>query len=328
MTTYRTTERLIFNNSLRRLTKTNRKIVRLYSLSLTRIEESISMFYINYDAEDGIDESQAIFLEQLQHQVVEELRRLDISIKRVISNGFKNNYVNTYYQTGFNIEREINIGKGFRDLTNDYILNYSVLPTDAIKAALTDQIAGHTFLDRLKRDRDVLQFKIREEVFNALTEGLSPRQLASRFGDIDDIFAINKNKAFMTARTELLRAYSLGQDASVQHGIDAGVEFTYSWSATLDDRTRADHIALDKKNPNRIEEDGTPIFIFPSGGETSSPRLSGIAKQDINCRCRRLNQPFDIEPTARVTKLPKGTWETQPSNASYNDWLANLDEVA
>lgn len=323
MTTYKTNEREIYNQALRNVTKANKNIARLYLESFERIEQKIAVQASKIFAGKVKNFDEIARLEQLQESIRQELRSLNVKVNRTISTNWINNYENTYYSTGYNIETEVNLGKGFQNMANGYNLNYSILPSEAISVSLNEQIAGHTFKDRLKRDRDILQFRVREEVAKTLIEGLGPRELAKNLRGIDDIFAINENRAIATSRTELLRAYSLGQDDSVNYAKDAGVEFTFSWSATLDLRTRNDHQILDKNEPDRIV-DGEPIFVFSSGGETTGPRLSGIAKQDINCRCRRLNQPFGIEPTARVTKLKKGSWEKMESNQSYSEWLKAL----
>ena len=40
-----------------------------------------------------------------------------------------------------------------------------------------------------------------------------------------------------------------------------------------------------------------------------------------NCRCRRIGIPFGIEPTARVAKLPDGTWEEVSGDVTAAEWL-------
>jgi len=323
MTTYKTNEREIYNLALKNVTKANRNIARIYLETFEKIEQQLAaqaskIFVGNVRLLDN-----AIRLEQLQFQIQQDLRAMNVKVARTISSNYIQNFENTYYRTGYNVETEVNLGKGFQNMANGYNLNYTILPREAIKASLDERIAGHTFKDRLVRDRDVLRFRTREKVAETLIEGLSPRELSRRLKEMDEAFAIGQARATTTARTELLRAYSIGQDDSANHAKSAGVEFTFSWSSTLDTRTRQDHVIMDKKEADRIE-DGEPVFVLPDGSEGPGPRLIGVASQDINCRCRRLNQPFDIKPTARVTKLPKGKWETQPSNASYTDWLNSL----
>jgi hypothetical protein len=41
------------------------------------------------------------------------------------------------------------------------------------------------------------------------------------------------------------------------------------------------------------------VFIFPNGKTTPGPKRSGVAAQDINCRCRVVAETEGYTPTVR-----------------------------
>jgi len=127
-------------------------------------------------------------------------------------------------------------------------------------------------------------------------------------------------RATRMARTEILRAYSYGNEESTKQAVEAGVSVRYVWDATLDGRTREDHQVMDQKKAEII--DGVPQFTLPNGETTSSPRVNLSAAESINCRCRRLDIPAGFEPTTRVAKV-EGEWK-KVGQVSYTDFKDRL----
>lgn len=90
------------------------------------------------------------------------------------------------------------------------------------------------------------------------------------------------------ARTESITALRAGRREGVLQGIEAGAireeRLSRVWSATLDKRTRDDHVAIDGQ---KVEGIDAP-FVLPDGSRMLYPgdtSMGASASQTINCRC-------------------------------------------
>lgn len=325
--TYIGSQRWIFNNSLKTLTKNKRLLAKIYRESQERIVQKLAGYRLASEVGTALAPKE-IRLQELYNQVDDEIRKLGVKTSGYIRQGFKGSYEETYYQTAFTVEREINIGKGFIDHATGYNLNYPLLPTEAAEGALTQDIAGHTFKDRMLRDRQKLQWLVRQEVAGAITEGISAKDLAKRLESLDNAYLTGEAKSMATARTEMLRAYSLGQERATDEAIQAGVQFDYKWSGTLGSKTRPSHQRADGQKA-KFDENGKPYFMI-NGVKMTSPRLPApdntkpSAGEVIQCRCRRLSLPFGIEPTSRVSKIPGGGYKKEWGSLTYEEWKKGL----
>jgi len=320
--TIRKDETELFNSTLGMVEKRNKAIVDAYGASQERILEKIAKYKL--DIEAGIIRGDFVEarLVELYKQIDDEVARLITSVSGQIRNGYSDVYVNTYYTEAYNFEKAVNNLPG---LTAGYELNYPLLPTEAVTAAFDERIAGNMFVDRMTDMRQDLRFKVRQAVAENIAEGLPVTELRKRIALIDDVYASSRARAMSAARTELLSAYSIGQESATAEAITAGVEFDYIWSSTLDGKVRPDHAKADHQKA--IIKSGLPSFTV-GGVLFSSPRVlhpdntsAKTAGQIINCRCRRLNIPYGITPTNRVGLLPSGEWQDLPWTQTADDWF-------
>lgn len=135
---------------------------------------------------------------------------------------------------------------------------------------------------------------IRQAIRQGIIQGESVPEVTNR---IKDALGMSFNSAERIARTEILRSSGIGNQAAYDQARDAGVEITETWDATLDDRTRSDHAAADGKHRDNI----TGMYSL-FGTEFPGPRRSGIAKQDINCRCVSVGELEGLSPELRAIR--------------------------
>jgi SPP1 gp7 family putative phage head morphogenesis protein len=134
---------------------------------------------------------------------------------------------------------------------------------------------------------------ISQDIRQGIIQGESVPKIAKRLRDS----AITKsyNSAMVIARTETLRAMGIGNQVAYDQARDAGVQIIETWDATLDSRTRASHASADGK----IKDNVTGMYsVF--GGEYPGPRRTGIAKEDINCRCISVGEVGGLSPELRA----------------------------
>lgn len=314
--TYQTAETKLFNDNLKNVEAVNRRIVDVYSKSQKYIAEKLTDYQLKKMSGEFVPLAEEYRLIELYKQIDNEIYKATAEIESIILEGYKTNIELTYYTHAYNVEVEINrIVKGA-----DYLLNYPVLPSLAVESALTDSVAGWTFPERMGHLRDAGQFTLRGLVAEAIARGDTVKNLAKEIKKIDGWIESYSNRALTNARTEMLRAYSIGNDLATQEAIKSGVQVDYVWSAALDGRTRPDHVIMNRKKA--VIENGRPVFTLPDGSTGEYPRDPNLsAGESINCRCRRLDLPSGIEPTEKAVKLPDGNYERIPWNVNSEEWV-------
>lgn len=126
-------------------------------------------------------------------------------------------------------------------------------------------------------------YGIRQQIATGLMVGDRYDTMAKRLAKALDI---SYKKATTIVRTETERAREAGHFESAKEVNDAlkqGVtemRMTKTWKTMKDGRVRDTHSSMDGK---LVAMDD--MFVLPSGAETLAPKQSGVASEDINCRC-------------------------------------------
>jgi len=293
-----------FNKALRETEALNKRLIAIYNRSLKNVRSKLSRY------KSEITKTQ---LKKLESDLTRELSALTDQSRELIRISSEDALRQTYYKNGYSYERWSNIGR-----SDQYALGYSTLNQRAVNAAVTKEVGGLTFQKRTAKEKKRLNKKVQNVIAEAEAAGKGIPETARALKGVDDIYSTAKNRAVMTARTERLRAYSIGDDQARDVAVDAGVELTDTWDASLDGVTRIDHRLLDQTHPN--EED---YFLFASGGQTKTPRRSGIAAQDIQCRCYKRSDPYGFSPDTRRARKLDGSWEDIEGRTSYEEWMKN-----
>lgn len=303
------------------------QLAKMYERSAKTIQDKLDIIYSQKLRGEYVQPYDEFRLRRLIEEINSEINKLYTAVEGEIFEGYAENYSKTYYYQSYGIERQLNLG--FPKRGYDVVLNTPILPKQAIEAAFSEKIAGLTFKERIGEDREILQWKLREQVSSALSEGASVQNLAKAIAGIDEEMIISAGQAQRIARTEMLRAYSYGQDEARKSAQGAGVHFEYFWSATLDKKTRSDHRQMYRKKAKI--QDGQPVFTLPDGSLAAGPRMPAVnsrgtvlgdlsAKEVVNCRCRRVDAPMGIRPTSRVGKLPSGEWKEVNGSMTAEKW--------
>jgi outer membrane lipoprotein SlyB len=176
----------------------------------------------------------------------------------------------------------------------------------------TDPRAAMTYALRDKRyDRTIKAAREKKEPLTNLqietmTDAYQRRMLAYR--------------ATTIARTEAVGAANNGHMANIESWLIANPDFTVvkTWIATDDDRTRPDHVGL---NRNVVIGLNTP-FTAPSGEQLRWPHdPNGAAKEVVDCRCTvgtflvRRRNALAMGPDAFAQPIP-GFWQ-QPTREPF-----------
>lgn len=239
-------------------------------------------------------------LTNLERQISEILMSLNKTIKGKTANLIKNDFADGYYAIGYSTETALQIS-----------LRFGLLDTEVIKSAIANPLDRVKWQKRADISTQQLITRVNGEITSGLIQG---RGVVGTTKEIRR--TMNKdfnNNVMRIVRTETQRARSWGTlsgSQQAQHYAElAGINMYRQWLSTLDIRTRADHVEMDGKKETK---NGT--FEFPDGTITEGPLLSGVASQDINCRCTTIEVVDDVPPKTRYDnelkkKIPYTTFK-------------------
>lgn len=264
-----------------RLTAYEREVISNYAEALKDIRNDIGRIYEKY-AENGkltnAEMSKYNRLTSLEKQLTEDIGPVFRKNERLIEKMSQVEYDEGFYRAAWTIDQRTGVA-----------LRWGLLNQNAIKAAVANPLRKIAE-SRLKQDGLI---KIRRAVSQGLIRGLSyPNMMREIKGAINGSAA----DALRIVRTEGQRSQSMGQQANYADARRIGVEVVDVWDAALDDRTRDSHGALDGQKAQY--ENGQPYW-YVNGYRTPGPGQSGVASEDINCRCRVRGEVEEFKPEKR-----------------------------
>jgi len=316
-------ERQIYNMQVSRLKDLNKRLAKLFENSRDKTLSELLKYRASITRGGIIRASKEERLIELIKNINREIADLTGKSYRAIQNDFIKAYESTYYSEAWAIEKSVNLELG---LSASYSLNMPALNEKAIQAAFDKRIGGLLLKDRTNRTKTTLQYLVQEAVGQNIIEGQTIKQMDRNLKYINKAMNAGFKNTQRIARTEVLKAYSIGQEEATIEAERSGVQFNYIWSAALDNKTRPDHAAVDQTEAI-LDKDGNPSWVV-GGVRMSSPRIpvaetggSAEAAQVINCRCRRLNLPFGIKPTSRTAKTKEGQWVEVNGDLTAKEWI-------
>lgn len=270
----RMNERWLSNNIARH----ERELRKIYQETYDEIREQLAKTYEKYAKAGKLTNAEMTKYNRLT-SLEKELNQIaghgTLKARGDIQRLTREQYEESYFRYSWAMDNEIGVRA-----------NWAVLRPEAVKAAISNRIADIA----KERLRQVTRERIQRTVAQGLLRGDSFDKMAR---EMRKGLTLTAKDAMRIARTEGGRAQSLGTNACYEEARDMGIEFDEEWSATLDDRTRDSHGAMDGV---KREEEGFP---FPGVGFVEGPRLTGVAEEDINCRCTVIPIVIDAGPRLR-----------------------------
>lgn len=268
------------------MSRSETALVRNYKLALEEIKKEIAAIYEKYgDQVKYADMVSYNRLTNIENQIAVEIKTLTNESIKTTTNSIKNIYSETFYRTGFALEKTLDVKLGF-GMLNPTVISASVLnPLDRIK-----------WPDRMKDSSQKLMSSIRQELTQGLIQGKGYSKMAKAISDKTNIAV---NSALRIARTEGHRVQSAAKIVGfekVEKAADVlGMEISRVWVANLDDSTRDTHGAMDGQ---AADENG--MFTSPSGATAEAPGMFGVPEEDINCRCTVRTEIKGFTPKTRL----------------------------
>lgn len=185
---------------------------------------------------------------------------------------------------------------------------------DVIRRAVENPVSKLTLNDRLEKHRKEIIYDIKRDVSVGLMNGDRYSTMANRIRkSVDGDY----KKAIRIARTETHRVREAGNHDAAQavdevlKSGESGMQMVKTWRTKKDERVRPAKAKGKNRQYNHKKMDGVAIpvdeeFTLPSGAKTVAPGQSGVAGEDINCRCwlsyglKKI--PEDVMIKKRLTK--------------------------
>lgn len=207
------------------------------------------------------------YQEQLQKQVEGIFNRMKTSQFVTVSD-----YLDECYSDGF-------VGTIFDAHGQGVPIMAPINQKAMVRAVQLDSKISKGLYTRLGEDVDLLKKKITAQVSRSISTGMTYAQTAKA---LEGYTRIGYNNAIRIARTEGHRIQTTATMDAMTEAKDRGADVLKQWDATLDDRTRESHVAVD----GQIRELDKPF----SNGLDYPGDPDGGAAEVINCRCALLQR--------------------------------------
>lgn len=272
-------------------------IIDAYAQALANMKEVILDYMTRYDTlsyAEAIELNRLLALEQQVFAMLEDL--YGVTFDNITTHATKM-YKDSYMGTFFEIEKSTNLALIFPVVDAGYIQKAIEYPVGGLR--LSERLYGKHLND--------LKLKVKTSLHDHAMNNRGYQELAR---SISDISVADYKQALRIARTEGGRLASLAREDSYQEAAEMGINMKKKWLATLDDRTRDLHQALDGEIVE-IDED-----FEISGYSAPQPRLFGAPEMDINCRCDTITIIEGISPDLRRDQMTGDVIDY----ATYEEW--------
>ena len=210
---------------------------------------------------------------------------------------------------------------------------------DIVRRAVDNPIAGLTLNDRLEKNRKGIIYDIKKNITVGLTNGDRYSTMANRIKQSVDG---NYKKAIRITRTETHRVRQAGEwdsamETDKQLQANGGrLRMEKTWKTMRDERVRPARRYKTKKGwktgkPGKYDHksmEGISClvdeeFTLPSGAATQYPGGSGVAGEDINCRCYL---SYKLKPMDKPQSIVDKASETEYNHTRTAEELQSVAE--
>ena len=257
-------EKEILQKQIQDEAKVTTSLEKIYKQALQEVNDKIQVLMSKEQTQSVI--YQLRYQQELEKQLSEIYGNMSNTFYGTIDDYLTNCYEDSFYSTMYGIHQE-----GIP----------TVIPFDqkqAAQMAAQSPYSGIKLSQKLYGNNTIVALNVRTEI----TKGIA---MNSSYADITRRVAAKSeasvNQAYRIVRTEGHRIQNEVKFKTINKVKDeSGADIVKQWDATIDKRTRPDHVALD----GQLREIDQP-FKTPSGKTALYPGGFGIAKEDINCRC-------------------------------------------
>ena len=285
--------------------KTVNQLKKLYKRLIKDLQSHLGTVYAKYSDENGVLTYARLHKDALDARLLQEVasKMNDVTQaeKRLITELVEQTYSNVYSGMVQAVDKAVDE----KDLVTTFAQVQSAKP-QALRAAVNNPVHGLTLSAQLEKNRANIIYGIQQAVGIGLSVGDRYDTMAKRVQKTligDDGAGGSYAKSIRIVRTEAHRVREQGnQDAAkeLNNRLEPeGFVMVKTWHTMKDERVRPNvsrktkkgwkySIGNGKYNHVKMEGQSVPVnepFTLPSGATAMSPGMSGVAGEDINCRC-------------------------------------------
>lgn len=264
-----------------------RKLTKIYKQAEKDLQKKLDVFTARYVALDKANQAKvaagemtkkdyrkwlqgSVFIGKLWKNKVNQISKLltnaNDQATKIINNIRFSVFSENYNHQSYEIEKNI---RG--------VVSFDIYNTDAVARLVKER---PKMLPAYKVDQQKDYIWNRQKVEDIITQGIiqgeSIDKITARM--MDGLCTQNENKMRMFARTAMTAAQNAGRLQQMKDAKKKGVKVKKRWVATLDERTRDSHQALDG-DTIEVEERFANGLMYPGDP-------NGAASEVFNCRCK------------------------------------------
>jgi SPP1 gp7 family putative phage head morphogenesis protein len=269
------------------IAKIFRKLTKIYKQAEKDLRKKLDVFTARYVALDKANQAKvaagemtkkdyrkwlqgSVFIGKLWknkvNQVSKVLTNANDQATKIINNIRFSVFSENYNHQSYEIEKNIS-----------GVVSFDIYNTDAV-ARLVKERPKMLPAYKVDQQKDYLwnRQKVEDIITQGIIQGESIDKITARM--MDGLCTQNENKMRMFARTAMTAAQNAGRLQQMKDAKKKGVKVKKRWVATLDERTRDSHQALDGDTID-VEERFANGLMYPGDP-------NGAAKEVFNCRCK------------------------------------------
>ena len=285
-----------------------KEIRKIYKELLKELNSYLADIYLTYSENDMLtygDLAKAGMDARFLEEVEQRISGISPNVSRII-----NDTVNLTYEACYDGMRNAVVkAAGNRELLKQAFSTVSAVTPDVIKRAVENPVSGLTLKDTLEKHRKEIIYDIKRNIGVGLTNGDRFTTMAKRISESLDG---NYKKSVRIVRTETHRVRESGFNdaaAAINETLKqgkSGYVMAKTWNTMEDNRVRPQK--QKRKTYNHVKMNGVTIpqdelFKLPSGATGMCPSQTGVAGEDINCRCYL---SYDLVLASELSKVQKG----------------------
>ena len=290
------------------VTNYERRLLSIYRNGLQNMRLQVSETFAKYGVKDGNKvvvpfEEMVKYnrLDSLSTRIAKGFSATKKDVDRVISDAIKESYRESYFIHSYAVDSSVNI---------DFV--FKMLDANAIRAALVNPLIKIQWPGRTAEHIKQLNRQVQDAIVETFQQGYGYKKASKIYAEKMGVSASKMTNILWTETHRAQNAARLLSWEEVKKSSDkVGVKVERRWDATLDKRTRPDHQDLDNE-----PADAEGYWTFPTGGKTQGPGLSGLARQDIRCRCTTVSWFSDLPPEYRYDREARRSVKYQ----TYPEW--------
>jgi len=239
---------------------------------------------------------------QMKEQTAQELLQANRTAAEYINGKLPGVYATNYNLTG----------KGIAGAVNGY--SFEAVDASTVKNLATSDktLLPYKYVDGRKDERWNTQ-KVNAEVLQGIIQGDSIPNLSKRLRNVTEM---NRASAIRNARTTVTSAENKGRMDSYHMAQEKGVRMVKVWMATVDERTREEHIELDGQERDIDEpfKNSLGEIMYPGDPDADPANV-------YNCRCTLITRILGF---GEVEKEEEERQEEEPT-AKAEDRIISID---